>query len=252
MSKPSCAYYPYKFIDQILRHPFELTELEFKVKSRLKDNKDKGSFLIYVDTRAVERRMNIVFGPNWESKITSSYLADDRVVTTVDVSVKMGDKVRIFSNIGEKHCNFQLSPKESRDRDPNAATSSYAQAFKRACTKLGIGEYIYHMSGEKDQWVDIKWNKPVITDSVIQKLPSFMFPTPINERLLTLAQHYCEISGEPFDEDDTSKPVTFVQECLGWKKGMSVDEKLHAEAQLAWLLDLHMMKEHGKNYAYAV
>jgi len=242
--KTSFFYYPNKFVDEILREPFEVTELDFKVKSRTKDDKDKGSFLTYVDTRAVERRMNIVFGPDWEAIVASSYHADDRIVTVVNVNVfnRVTREMRTFSNVGEKHCNFKPSASEARDRDGNAATSSYAQAFKRACTKLGIGEYIYRLSGEKDQWVEIKWNKPVITDEVIRNMPRFMFPVPINERLLRLAGYFCELDEFKWDaEKEPYAPVTYVQEVFNWNKGMSDEEKLYAEAQLAWALDDYMM-----------
>ena len=82
----------------------------------------------YADLRAYEDRLNTVAG-GWKSQATF-LVAGGRLVCTVSLSIsdvtRMGD--------GEAFL-----------KDSNATTAAYAQAFKRACSRFGLGRWLYDL-----------------------------------------------------------------------------------------------------------
>jgi hypothetical protein len=132
--------------------PFALHELDIRPGSYV--GAGKAIPLVYVDPRRVTYRLNKVLGFGGYSIITKSVSATETsikkklktdpvtyeyqpsllVTTHVEIHVHRPDLTFTVSNVGE-----DLSETE------NKATTSYAQAFKRACSMMGIGAYLYEL-----------------------------------------------------------------------------------------------------------
>ena len=114
-----------------LAEPFNVNDLEWKPGATTRD-KSRGLALAYVDMRRYVDRLNEVFGGDWSD----------------DVQVMDGGTVVIMrlTCAGVTRSDVGESPAS----DKNSATSSIAQAFKRACVKFGLGAYLYRMP---QKWV---------------------------------------------------------------------------------------------------
>lgn len=88
---------------------------------------DRAMALVYVDSRQYMRRLDDVVGPHWEDH-TDTEVTEDGVVLTCTVTIHGRQR----GDVGEEEA-----------RDDNTATSASAQAFKRACSKWGVGRYLY-------------------------------------------------------------------------------------------------------------
>ncbi|MBN1250078.1 MAG: hypothetical protein JXC32_20605 [Anaerolineae bacterium] len=113
---------------QAFKPPFPVGVMEWKVQATNKD-KTKGLAAPYADTRAYEDRLNEVVPADWTD--TAAFMqAGDRLICTVHLTV-----------LGVTRAGDGESPLS----DPNAATVAYAQAFKRACSRFGLGRYLYDL-----------------------------------------------------------------------------------------------------------
>jgi hypothetical protein len=109
--------------------------------------------LFYIDPRVVIHRLNKVFGfGGWSCPNIGLQFLEETVTkkdwktgeetikkglltgVTAEIHVHRGDLKGIFSNVGEKNPN---------DNADNKLTASWAQAFKRAATMMGIGTFLY-------------------------------------------------------------------------------------------------------------
>ena len=119
-----------------LREPFDENEIEFRIGATNKD-KTKGLALAYVQARAIQNRLDELFG------------IDGWVVTYREVTA--GFICSLSIKINDKWIT----------KEDGAATTEYesvkggiSNAFKRvASSGFGIGRYLYKM---KNQWYPIK------------------------------------------------------------------------------------------------
>lgn len=114
---------------------------------------NKAQPLFYIDPRVVIHRLNKVFGfggwscpniqihSNMETVIKKGWngapdVEKNALLTGViaEIRIHRGDLSLSVSNVGEKNPN---------DNADNKLTASWAQAFKRAATMLGIGTFLY-------------------------------------------------------------------------------------------------------------
>lgn len=144
-------------LHQRLLAPFPLAYLETKPMVFGKGSAKPG---LYLQPRDYQKRLTQVFGPDrWSCETTLLSMERDKkeyskktpdsdqkvvykvkealmVAATVDITVTFPNgRTKLVSNSGES----------SMDIDDNKVTAAWAQAFKRACSLLGIGEYLYHL-----------------------------------------------------------------------------------------------------------
>ncbi|MDT3681207.1 MAG: hypothetical protein ROY82_01840 [Truepera sp.] len=121
---------------QRLAEPFDASEIKYRAGATNRD-KTKAIALAYADPRAYEDRLNLLVPGEWHVQFTP--WGEHRLIchlTILDVT--------------------RSSTGESGDSNPDiAGTSAEAQAFKRACTKFGLGRYLYSLP---TQWVDYDAN----------------------------------------------------------------------------------------------
>lgn len=144
-------------IEQQLKAPFYADQLEWKVQARTKDKK-KGMVVPYIKGRALMDRLDEVLGiGNWwdyyltvdggvECQITIQ-ATGDREVTKADAA----EYVNITEWVDQKRVATR------------SLKGTYTNAFKRACSKFGIGRYLYDIPSK---WVELdqkgKFKSPAI------------------------------------------------------------------------------------------
>jgi hypothetical protein len=150
-----------------LEVPFDARVIEWRVTNTAKAGKPRGQVIPYADQRAYTDRLNALLSPaGWTRKYVVDTSAnfergkDQKTVAKVFVTCEL----TIFglgshSGMGEEWAD-----------DDNAATSAEAQAFKRACSCLGLGRYLYYFCGE---WVDLDERK---RPKSVPRLPKWATP----------------------------------------------------------------------------
>ncbi|HET9028267.1 MAG TPA: hypothetical protein VFN07_12130 [Trueperaceae bacterium] len=119
-----------------LSEPFADSEIKYRAGATNRD-KTKAIALAYADPRAYEDRLNALVPGHWQVEFTP--WGENRIICHLTI-------------LGIT----RSSTGESGDSNPDiAGTSAEAQAFKRACTKFGLGRYLYSLP---TQWVDYDAN----------------------------------------------------------------------------------------------
>lgn len=137
-----------------LEVPFDASQIEWRVMNTTKNGQPiRGQVVPYADQRAYTDRLNALFTPaGWTRKYSIHTSAnferskDQKIVAKVMVTCE----VTVFG-LG----SHSATGEEWAD-DDNAVTSAEAQSFKRACTCLGLGRYLYYFTGT---WVDLDDHK---------------------------------------------------------------------------------------------
>ena len=143
------------------RPPFPVSVMEWKVQATNGAN-TKALAAPYADTRAYEDRLNEVVPDDWASR--AEFLqAGDRLICTVHLTI-----------LGVMRAGDGESPLS----DMNAATVAYAQAFKRACSRFGLGRYLY---GLDTGWQEIE-----------KKGRGYVFTGAAMDRLRQSYKQYCQ------------------------------------------------------------
>jgi len=137
-----------------LEIPFPPDQVRWRVTNTTNDKK-RGQVVPYADPRAYTDRLNALFTPQgWTreykvetmSNITrfkkGESIASGKVLVTCTVTI-LG--IGSHSGTGEEWAD-----------DENCMTSADAQAFKRACSCLGLGRYLYDFPAI---WVDLDENR---------------------------------------------------------------------------------------------
>lgn len=132
--------------DILLRRPFPLDLISFKP---LGFGANAKAFA-HADPRAYFERLNEVFGSDWGNEV-QILEADDRFVAINTLRIR--DKV-CRCDVGEADKNF--TTKTGQKSNANAATTAQAQAFKRSCVSIGMGEYLYHMDISKGSLTEMR------------------------------------------------------------------------------------------------
>jgi hypothetical protein len=139
-----------------LSEPFEPMFLEWRAGATTR-TKDKAQALPYADPRAYEERLDKVFGADWEVKFIT--WGESRLICELTV-----------------HGITRSSTGEFDTTKRNAiaeGTVAEAQAFKRACSKFGLGRYLYEIP---IVWVPYDSERGKLLE--FPTLPSKFLPTP--------------------------------------------------------------------------
>jgi hypothetical protein len=143
-------------VDEIMKRlqaPFKPDEIEFRVGSTNKD-KTKGLALAYVTNRAIQDRLDEVFGIfGWKNEFKE----------WKDKSQLCG--ISVLHN-GEWITKWDGSD----DSNMEATKGGLSDAMKRAAYQWGIGRYLYKLP---DSWVDLKDGKYLSHEP---QLPAWALP----------------------------------------------------------------------------
>lgn len=114
-----------------LAEPFAVEDIELLPKGKIeRDGKTLCMALPYADPRVYEDRLNMLACGEWSTPPPIAIVAGAKLVCYVTVTV-----------CGVSHTDVGEAPLT----DENAATASWAQAFKRSCSQFGLGRYLYDL-----------------------------------------------------------------------------------------------------------
>lgn len=109
-----------------LAEPFPTDQVRWRAGTINRD-KTKAAALAYVEPRAYEDRLNTLCPGDWQ--VDFQPWGDNRIICHLTI-----------------HGVTRSSTGEAGDSNPTVAgTSAEAQAFKRACSKFGLGRYLYDL-----------------------------------------------------------------------------------------------------------
>jgi hypothetical protein len=118
-----------------LTEPFSPGEVMFRAGSVSRDKK-RAQALAYAEPRVYEDRLNEVLGPDWSCRFIT--WGEQRLIC--ELTIRVQDKG------GETFDVTRTSTGEFDGSDKIAqGTVAEAQAFKRACSKFGLGRYLYDL-----------------------------------------------------------------------------------------------------------
>ena len=146
-----------------LQAPFEPNEIEWRVGSTTQD-KTKGMALAYVTNRAIQNRLDNVFGVfGWKNEFKA-----------------WGDKSQLCG-ISAKDENGEWITKwdGAENTDFEATKGGLSDSMKRAACQWGIGRYLYKLDAV---WVPIKQQGKsyVIEKGNEPKLPAWALPSGLS------------------------------------------------------------------------
>lgn len=122
-----------------LAQPFAIADVGFKPKPKnsfVRNGKTVCLALPYADPRVYEDRLNQVCPGEWSTQ-AQMIVAGDKMVCVVTVTI-----------CGVPHTDVG----EAKLSSENAATEARAQAFKRACSQVGLGRFLYSFPKQYLEW----------------------------------------------------------------------------------------------------
>lgn len=139
-----------------LEYPFTADEIEWRILRTTKD-KTKGQVAAFIDSRAIQNRLDTVLGrENWQNHLCTVPGKDNAGTAHIcELSIYYADRgewIRKSDGAG------------STDIEP--IKGGLSNAFKRAASMWGIGRYLYAL---KNIWVPLKDGK-YIPDEELPKL----------------------------------------------------------------------------------
>lgn len=139
-------------VNAALVAPFPNSSIQWRAGATTKDGK-RAMALPYADSREYEKRLDEIAPGAWECSFQP--WGENKVIC----------RLTIFSVM-------RSSTGEATDDDGFAVgTAAEAQAFKRACSKFGLGRYLYDVP---DYWVDYDKAKK----KLVGKLPTIQVAAP--------------------------------------------------------------------------
>lgn len=149
-----------------LADPFAPSAVSWRAGSVSRD-KQRAQALAYAEPRVYEDRLNDVLGPDWSVRFTS--WGEQRLICELTV--------RYHDTDGEVREITRTSTGEFDSGDRVAqGTAAEAQAFKRACSKFGLGRYLYDLPMT---WVAYDESSRRLTET--PALPKWAQPKPASE-----------------------------------------------------------------------
>lgn len=141
---------------EALEYPFTVNEIEWRV-IRTNREKTKGQVAAFIDSRAIQNRLDAVLGcDNWQNRFFTVMGKDNSGTAHIcELSIYYGERNEWIS---------KSNGAGSTDIEP--IKGGLSNAFKRAASMWGIGRYLYNL---KNIWVPLKDGK-YIPDEEMPKL----------------------------------------------------------------------------------
>ena len=239
-----------KEIFEALKAPFKPEEVEWRLAKKSKDG-TKGSVLAYIDSRAIQERLDEVVSPeNWTVRYSPTDLGNISVKTysgevnksvigfLAELTIKLPDGSTVSRQDGGNCTDFE------------PFKGGISGAFKRVASVFGIGRYLY---GLTETWVPIdKWGK-----FTKPQLPEWALPEGYEPKASPqapeeiLSDEYFESFGETGAVQPEQPDMSTVQ-FAGGKYGGRAVNTVTDYGYLRWVVDKSTMKPEIKMAAKAV
>ena len=135
-----------------LAEPFPAAAVSWRAGSVSRDKK-RAQALAYAEPRVYEYRLNEVLGPDWSCRFIA--WGDQRLLCELSVRVQ-DDEGNVREVTRTSTGEFDGGDKVAQ------GTAAEAQAFKRACSKFGLGRYLYDLPAT---WVGYDENSRRLTET---------------------------------------------------------------------------------------
>jgi hypothetical protein len=169
-------------IEERLQAPFKPCEIEWRVGSTNKD-KTKGLALAYVTNRAIQNRLDDLFGVfGWRNEY---------------VPWKNDSQLCGISIWSDERQDWITKWDGASDSNMEATKGGLSDAMKRAAYQWGIGRYLYNLPSV---WVPIKPQGKSYVLSEMPKLPAWALPEGTKN----------EDAGKPFNADITPEDEEYI------------------------------------------
>lgn len=206
-----------------LGKPFDPVDLKWLPTDVKREGDNETALaLVYTDPRKYHERLDLVFGPaNWGSTLTFSTAqffkalpkkmgwGKDKDTVIQEARDVIGYKIFAVVNLNIAGLQTKTSSSDEDTSDGNAATSAEANAFKRACSQVGIGRYFYSFPRERMPYKFGFKQTPSI--------PAFAQPQPECAELgLPIADHFTFVNNKGVDETwDKAKVIETSKKFFG-------------------------------------
>lgn len=136
-----------------LEYPFTADKIEWRICRTAKD-KSKGQVAAFVDSRAIQKRLDDVLGrENWQNRFCTVPGKDNGSTTHIcEISIFYADRGEWITKSDGAGCT-----------DIEPIKGGLSNAFKRAASMWGIGRYLYNLTGI---WIPIKEGKYIPNDQL--------------------------------------------------------------------------------------
>ena len=204
----------------LLSKPFPASCIKWRAGATTKD-KTKAQALAYADARVYEDRLNEIIAGEWE--VSFRPWSDDKVICDLTI-------------LGIT----RSSTGESSGDSFSQGTTAEAQAFKRACSKFGLGRYLYDLP---THWVSYdSQKKRLLTTPQLPKfseeerLDNFKARTmhiELGKLLFIASNEHCSLASEVIGREVTSfTQLTIGEASAIWKhvKALNEDRKTTKQA----------------------
>lgn len=154
-----------------LADPFEIEAVRWRVEERTPDG-SKGKILAYVDPRRYADRLNQVLGPSgWDDNY--SVKAIPGLIRPDPNGPVQAGKVFVHCQLFLKGLGTKPGLGESWADSENALARAESQSFRRACSRFGLGLYLYNLG---KFWVRLDATGNPIS---VPELPSWAQPRAV-------------------------------------------------------------------------
>ena len=159
-------------LSERLLEPFPASAVSWRAGSVSRDKK-RAQALAYAEPRVYEDRLNDVLGPDWSCRFIT--WGEQRLICELSVTVQNG--------VGGVREITRTSTGEFDSGDRIAqGTAAEAQAFKRACSKFGLGRYLYDLPVA---WVGYDETTRRLTETPNLPVPVRVAPKPPAATVIT-------------------------------------------------------------------
>ena len=145
-----------------LEIPFSPEQVRWRVTNTTNDKK-RGQIVPYADPRAYTDRLNALFTPRGWTRLYKVETMGNITRVKKAESIVSG-KVLVTCTVTVFGIGSHSGTGEEWADDENCMTSADAQAFKRACSCLGLGRYFYDVPAI---WVDLDQNRQPVRPPVL-------------------------------------------------------------------------------------
>ncbi len=177
-----------------LSAPFALSDIRWRVIERSRDKKS-GKMHAYADPRVYDMRLNDVLTPaGWSCSYVTGFTAGLTRINGKGVTIPTG-KITVNATVTIHGISTRDATGEGWADDNNAMCVAEAQAFKRACSKFGVGRYFYTLGLFYQQAAEARskdFNPWVPLDSYghptrLPNLPDWAIPATVGNASLPTA-----------------------------------------------------------------
>jgi len=133
-----------------LKAPFPLSQVRWRVTNTA-NSRTRGQVVPYADPRAYTDRLNSLVTPQGWTRSYETTTMNNITRTKRNNEIVTG-KILVICKVTIEGLGTHSGTGEEWADEDNALTSAEAQAFKRACSCLGLGRYFYDFDAP---WVDL-------------------------------------------------------------------------------------------------